>query len=70
MPEAIEAVKDGRLLVTVRNSTCRIHWGAVVIGALAATGTKNIPKYIQIDGPVVTKDIADGVAFLEAQYLI
>jgi ribose transport system substrate-binding protein len=70
MPEAIEAVKDGRLLVTVRNSTCRIHWGAVVIGALAATGTKNIPKYIQIDGPVVTKEIADGVAFLEAQYLL
>jgi ribose transport system substrate-binding protein len=70
MPEAIEAVKDGRLLVTVRNSTCRIHWGAVVIGALAATGTKNIPKYIQIDGPVVTKEIAVGVAFLEAQYLL
>src|SRR6266540_3794538 len=62
MPEAIEAVKDGRLLVTVRNSTCRIHWGAVVIGALAATGTKNIPKYIQIDGPVVTKEIAEGMA--------
>jgi ribose transport system substrate-binding protein len=70
MPEAIEAVKDGRLLVTVRNSTCRIHWGAVVIGALAATGTKNIPKYIQIDGPVVTKEIADGVAFLESQFLL
>jgi ribose transport system substrate-binding protein len=70
MPEAIEAVKDGRLLVTVRNSTCRIHWTAVVVGALAATGTKNIPKYIQIDGPVVTKGTADGIAFLEAQYLL
>jgi len=70
MPEAIEAVKDGRLLVSVRNSTSRIHWGALVIGALAATGVKNIPKYIQIDGPVVTKDIAEGLAFMEAQYLL
>jgi ribose transport system substrate-binding protein len=70
MPEAIEAVKDGRLLVSVRNSSVRIHWGAMVIGAMAATGTKNIPKYIQIDGPVVTKDIADGMAFMEAHYLL
>jgi ribose transport system substrate-binding protein len=70
MPEAIEAVKDGRLLVTVRNSSARIHWGALVIGALAATGTKNIPKYIQIDGPVVTREIADGMAFMEAHFLL
>lgn len=70
MPEAIEAVKDGRLLVTVRNSSARIHWGALVIGALAATGTKNIPKYVQIDGPVVTKEIADGVAFMEQHFLL
>lgn len=70
MPEAIEAVKDGRLLVSVRNSSVRIHWGAMVIGAMAATGTKNIPKYIQIDGPVVTKEIADGMAFMEAHYLL
>lgn len=70
MPEAIAAVKDGRLLVTVRNSSARIHWGALVIGALSATGTKNIPKYIQIDGPVVTKEIADGVAFMEEHFLL
>jgi ribose transport system substrate-binding protein len=70
MPEAISAIKDGRLLVSVRNSSARIHWGALVIGALAATGAKDIPKYIQIDGPVVTKDIADGVAFMEAHFLL
>jgi len=70
MPEAIEAVKDGRLLVSVRNSSVRIHWGALVLGAMAATGTKNIPKYIQIDGPVVTKEIADGMAFMEAHFLL
>jgi len=70
MPEAIEAVKDGRLLVTVRNSSPRIHWGALVIGAMAATGTKKIPKYIQIDGPVVTKEIADGILFMEEHFLL
>ena len=70
MPEAISAIKDGRLLVSVRNSSARIHWGALVIGAMAATGVKDIPKYIQIDGPVVTKEIADGVAFMEAHFLL
>lgn len=70
MPEAISAIKDGRLLVSVRNSSARIHWGALVIGALAASGTKDIPKYIQIDGPVVTKEIADGVAFMETHFLL
>ena len=70
MPEAIEAVKDGRLLVSIRNSSARIHWGAMVVGALAATGTKDIPKHIQIDGPVVTKDTAQGMAFMEAQFLL
>ena len=70
MPEAIEAVKDGRLLVTVCNSTSRIHWGALVIGALAATGAKNIPKYVHMDGPTITKDIAEGFAFMEEQLLL
>jgi ribose transport system substrate-binding protein len=70
MPEAISAIRDGRLMVSVRNSSARIHWGALVVGAMAATGAKDIPKYIQIDGPVVTKEIADGVAFMEANYLL
>lgn len=70
MPEAISAIKDGRLMVSVRNSSARIHWGALMIGALAATSAKDIPKYIQVDGPVVTKDIADGVAFMEAHFLL
>jgi ribose transport system substrate-binding protein len=70
MPEAIAAVRDGRLLVSVRNSSVRIHWGALVVGALAATGAKDIPKYIQIDGPVITKENAAGLAFMEAHYLL
>jgi ribose transport system substrate-binding protein len=70
MPEALEAIKDGRLLVSARNSTARIHWGALVIGAMGATGVKNMPKRMQIDGPLVTKDIAEGVAFMESHFLL
>jgi hypothetical protein len=37
---------------------------------MAATGVKNIPKHIQIDGPIVTKEIAEGLAFMEAHYFL
>ncbi|GAB4412071.1 MAG: sugar ABC transporter substrate-binding protein [Anaerolineae bacterium] len=70
MPPAITAVKDGTLLTSVRNPSCRIHWGAVVIGAMAATGTTGIPKYILMDGPVVTAQNADGLFFMEEQLLL
>lgn len=70
MPEALEAIKDGRLLVSARNSTARIHWGALVIGAMGATGVKTMPKRMQIDGPLVTKEIAEGVAFMESHFLL
>jgi len=69
MPPAVQAVLDGSLAATVRNPSCRIHWGAVVIGALAATGVKDIPKYILTDGPVVTPKIAPGLLFMETQGL-
>jgi ribose transport system substrate-binding protein len=70
MPEALAAVGDGRLLASVRNPSCRIHWGALVIGALAATGVKDIPKYILTDGPVVTPKNSAGLAFMEQQFLL
>ncbi len=69
MPPAVQAVLDGSLAATVRNPSCRIHWGAVVIGALAATGVKDIPKYILTDGPVVTQKIAPGLLFMQQQFL-
>lgn len=70
MPPALDAVLDGRLLTSVRNPSCRIHWGALVIGALAATGTTDIPKYILTDGPLVTPKNAAGQKFMQAQFLM
>jgi ribose transport system substrate-binding protein len=69
MPPAIQAVIDGSLAATVRNPSCRIHWGAVVLGALAATGVKDLPKYVLTDGPVVTQKIGPGLLFMEEQGL-
>ena len=47
MPPAIQAVVEGRMHATVRNSSCRIHGGAIVAGVAAARGPKTglpIPK--------------------------
>lgn len=70
MPPAIQAVIDGSLAATVRNPSGRIHWGAVVLGALAATGVKDLPKYVLTDGPVVTQKIGPGLLFMEQQGLV
>ena len=74
MPPAIQAVLDGRMLATVRNSSCRIHGGAIVAGVAAALGRENtgrdIPKQIIVDGPVVTKANAPGMLWMEEQFLI
>jgi ribose transport system substrate-binding protein len=70
MPPALDAVLDGRLVTSVRNPSCRIHWGALVIGALAATGVTDIPKYILTDGPLVTPKNAAGQKFMQEQFLM
>jgi ribose transport system substrate-binding protein len=70
MPEAIKAVRDGILLTSVRNPACRIHWGALMVGALAAAGMKDIPNYILMDGPVITHDNAAGLLFMQEQFLL
>jgi ribose transport system substrate-binding protein len=74
MPPAIKAVQDGHMYATVRNPSCRIHGGAIVAGVQAVlqgakTGT-NIPKNIVTDGPVVTKNNADGMLWMQEQFLI
>ncbi len=74
MPPAIKAVQDGVMYATVRNPSCRIHGGAIVAGVSAvingAKTGKDIPKNIVTDGPVVTKNNAEGMAWMEEQFLI
>jgi ribose transport system substrate-binding protein len=74
MPPAIKAVQAGQMYATVRNPSCRIHGGAIIAGVSAVvngakTGT-DIPKNIVTDGPVVTKANADGMLWMEEQFLI
>jgi ribose transport system substrate-binding protein len=74
MPPAVEAVLQGRMYATVRNPSCRIHGGAVVAGVAAVlTGEKTgegIPKHVITDGPVVTKDNAAGMLWMQDHFLI
>src|SRR5947199_8688995 len=75
MPPAIEAVLDGRMLATVRNPSCRIHGGSVVAGVAAVvggekTGKGGIPKSVVTDGPVVPKNNAEGMLWMEKHFLI
>jgi ribose transport system substrate-binding protein len=62
MPPAIEAVRDGRLVATARNSANRIHGWAVIAGAYAASigldaAREEIPFYVLADGPAIFADI-------------
>ena len=77
MPPALQAVTDGRMVATVRNPSCLIHGGAIIAGVAAiVTGEKTgkgpgmIPKHVVTNGPVVTKAIAPGLAWMEERYLI
>jgi ribose transport system substrate-binding protein len=74
MPQAIEAVIDGRMHATVRNPSCRIHGGAIMAGVAAVVGGEKtgegIPKNIVTDGPVVTKNNAEGMLWMEKHFLI
>ena len=75
MPPALAAVSDGRMTATVRNPSGRIHGGAIVAGVAAVvagqkTGEGGIPKHVIMDGPVVTKENAPGLLWLESNYLL
>ena len=74
MPPAIAAVIDGRMHATVRNPSSRIHGGAVMAGVFAVVGGEKtgegIPKSIITDGPVVTKNNAEGMLWMENHFLI
>ena len=74
MPPALAAVIDGRMTATIRNPSSRIHGGAIVAGVAAVTaGEKTgegIPKHVITDGPVVTKENAAGLQWMENHFLL
>jgi len=74
MPPAIQAVLEGRMYATVRNSSCRIHGGAIVAGVEAALAPQQSPasppKHIIIDGPIVTRANAPGLLWMQDHFLI
>ncbi len=64
MPPAIQAVADGKLAATARNSANRIHAWGVVAGVYAATvgldtarADGGIPGFVLADGPAIFPDI-------------
>jgi ribose transport system substrate-binding protein len=59
MAPAIQAVRDGKLLITARNSAPRIHGWAVLAGIFAASvgleaATQTIPPFIMADGGLIS----------------
>lgn len=66
MPEAIKAVGDGTFTATARHSSCRIHGYPVIIGLASKLGViDTVPDKIVVDGPLVTKDNAESLLFLQ-----
>ncbi len=73
MPPALEAVRDGRLVATCRNPSCRIHGWAVVAGAYAASvgleaAREGIPFFVLADGPAVYADIDTNPDFADTPW--
>jgi ribose transport system substrate-binding protein len=69
----LNGLMNGDLLVTVMNPAGRVHWSALMVGYWAAAeGQKkeDVPDEILIDGPVVTKDLADDFLYLMKSYMI
>lgn len=66
MPEAIQAVADGRMFATVRHSAPRIHMYPVVIGVAKKLGAiEAAPAKVVVDGPVVTAENSESLLFLQ-----
>lgn len=66
MPDAIAAVVDGRMAATFRHSACQIHSLPVILGLAWKLGAiTSLPPHTGVVGPLVTKDNAASVAFLQ-----
>ena len=66
MPDAVDAVADGRITATIRHSSCQIHSLPVILGVAWKLGAiKDFPPTVPVLGPLVTPDNAQGVKFLQ-----
>jgi len=75
MPSAIEAIGEGKMVATARNSPTRIHSWAVIAGVHAATvgqeqARQDIPQFILADGPVITSEIDSNPDLAETPWLL
>jgi ribose transport system substrate-binding protein len=72
MPPAIAAVKDGKFAATYRHSSQRVHVDPLFIGRALKMGLlkdTDVPRELKLDGPLVTKDNADTIAWLQQDNL-
>lgn len=70
MIPALQAVKDGKLLATARNSATRIHaWGIMAGYYAAMVGVENaaqtIPPFILADGMIISADVNNDAKLLD-----
>jgi ABC-type sugar transport system substrate-binding protein len=72
MQPACGAVQRGELVATAINPTGRIHGGAVWIGYFLATRGEgeSVPKFIRMDGGIVTAENAAGYFWLGDHLMI
>ncbi len=73
MTSAIEAVIDGRLVATARNSAPRVHGGAVLLGYYAATvgleqAMADVPRFVLVDGPAIFADVDSDPKLVETPW--
>lgn len=71
--QGIKGVLSGDMLCSGMNAAGRIHWTALMVGYLAcAFGQKksDVPPFIRIDNPLVTKENAASFKYLMENYLI
>jgi ribose transport system substrate-binding protein len=73
MTPAIQAIVDGKMVATARNSATRVHAWAMVAGAYAATvgleqARKELPFFVLADGPVILSDVDINDAFKDTPW--
>jgi ribose transport system substrate-binding protein len=71
MPDAVDAVRDGRMTATMRHSSCQIHSLPVILGVAWKLGAiKSFPSTVPVIGPLVTPENAEAVKFMQSSAVL